>query len=202
MAPDEHESIRAPAWRRLAARVVDWAIVWALFFCMQVMGLSFWILDNSERISPRPWGRWFLPTLTVAALSAAADVLYTTKLGQTPGKDLLGIRVHAVAAQKVSPVRAGLRSLLPALALALPLPFALAGLAIVGLPALVDREQRSLADRLARTRVVPSESARPGGDRSRRNLIPFGMEKWIAGVTGDVRELPDPYDPPASTSRG
>ena len=93
-----------------------------------------------------------------------------------------------------------MRWLLPGVAVALPVPYAVAALAVLALPALVDRERRTLADRLANTCVVSSQVAVAERQASNVHVVRFAMEKWLGAVSGDhtVLKATDPHaaDPP------
>lgn len=182
--------IRAAAlWRRAAARVVDTTVAFALLFPLQITGLSFWVTRYDERVDPQPWGSWFLVFATTAAIAGILEVVFTTTSGQTPGKELLGIRIDALDDSPVGLRRAAFRWAVMGFAIVMP-PL-VAGVLIVAdaVPSLFGPDRRSLADRLAGTRVASTRGV-GRADASGTFVVRMGMEKWLAAVTGDLRVLP------------
>ena len=169
--------------------------MWTLFFAMQLTGVSFWVLDHSDSIAPQPWGTWFLAFVTVAVLIAVLEITYTVLIGQTPGKDLLGVRVESrgggtrTGDRAMSVQRSATRWLVPGVAIALPLPYAAVALGVIGAPAVFDAERRTLGDRIAGTRVVANNVAVESRAPVNVNVIRFAMEKWLGAVSGDHRVL-------------
>ena len=149
---------RPPAdpWRRAVARIIDLAIVATLLWTL-VLFQVFWFMDRlSQRVDPEPWGRWFAPTVAFVVIFAVFEVLFLVRnRGQTPGKDVMKIRVvPRRAGGKISVVRAVRRwVLLGVAALVHPIWMAALVLGIVGLPAAMTG-RRSMCDRLAGTVVV------------------------------------------------
>jgi uncharacterized RDD family membrane protein YckC len=184
----------APMWRRAAALGLDWLAMWTVLFALQVIGVAVWVSEHSETITPAPWGSAFLAIITVAGFYTAMSIVCVAKLGQTPGMDVFGVRVvHDDEPPTWS--CAAVRSVLPSLAIALPLPYATAVLAALALPAFLGEERATAADRLSRTRVVTTARVTAvHGRRRNHRLIRVGMEKIIAGVTGDASVLRESGD--------
>ncbi|MFI1352319.1 RDD family protein [Streptomyces sp. NPDC020898] len=110
-------SIARPG-RRLGALAVDWGL------CLLI---AYGLVADSYNEAAQVWAPLILFVLLLLTLGT---------LGFTPGKRLFGLRVVALDSGRVSPLRAGLRTLLFFLAI----------------PALIwDRDGRGLHDRLART---------------------------------------------------
>jgi uncharacterized RDD family membrane protein YckC len=169
--------------------VVDFAVAFALLFPLQVTGLSFWVTRYDERVDPRPWGSWFLIFATTCVIAGILEVVFTVASGQTPGKDLLGIRVDALDGSSVGLGRATGRWVVTGFVFVLPPIVAIGLLVADAFPSFLGADRRSWADRLAGTRVVSVRGV-ARGDASGTFVVRMGMEKWIAAVTGDLRVLP------------
>ena len=174
-----------------------------LAIALQVIGVTFWVRNYTDSVTPTPWGGTFMVVTTIAGLYAILELIDVAKRGQTPAKELLKIRV-------VHPDRDGgslgwgvafTRWLVPGLAMALPLYLAPFVLAVLGLPALFDPQRRTLHDRLARTTVVPYDAKQVEGPiKSRRALIRSGLDRQVAALAGKP-ELLDGDDDPTPTRR-
>ena len=137
----------AALWRRLAARLLDTLIgfaIWALAAMWLVIAV--W----GFRRSPLELREALLLALAVAALAAVLYVVYHVAFvggcGQTPGKMALGIAVVRRDGGRAGYGRAALRCLGDAIAI-LTL-----GVSLLG--AVFTREHRGLTDWLAGTRVI------------------------------------------------
>lgn len=116
--PEQGPGSIARPGRRLAALAVDWGL------CLLI---AYGLIADSYNEAAQVWGPLILLVLMVLTLGT---------VGCTPGKRLLGLRVVALGAGRVQPLRALLRTVLLFLAL----------------PALIwDRDGRGLHDRLAGT---------------------------------------------------
>lgn len=120
--PDEPAEPRAhpPAelWRRAAARLLDAAVVFFVLWVLVVLRVLWFMGELAEDVAPEPWGTAFVPTVAFVALFLAYEVTYLVRnQGQTPGKELLKVRVVPAGTEDghVGPARALLRSLLPVL---------------------------------------------------------------------------------------
>jgi uncharacterized RDD family membrane protein YckC len=127
----------AALWRRAAARLMDAAVVFFVLWVLVVLRLLWFMGSLSDDVDPRPWGRAFVPTVAFVVMFLAYEVVYLVRnQGQTPGKELLKVRVVRAANDAgelvtPGPARALVRSLVPVLtwlvspaALALGLLFA------------------------------------------------------------------------------
>jgi uncharacterized RDD family membrane protein YckC len=144
--------------RRVAARAIDAATVFFLLWALVVVRVL-WFMDFlSDRVDPEPWGRAFVATATFVVFSAVYEVIFLVhNKGQTPGKDIMKVRVVPTDGNKhVGAGRAVARWLLPGLAVLVP-PFWLGALAATatGIPALAQRRRRAVHDLVGGTVVVP-----------------------------------------------
>ena len=109
----EHSNVRhgyvLATWlQRLAAHLIDRLIVWGIFTA-GILGLTAAVIDtifddyditSEEEWVPvlssaveGGWGWWLFFAAGVALLAYAVWFLYTLRNGQTPGKQMVGIRV-------------------------------------------------------------------------------------------------------------
>ncbi len=181
---DEAET-SAPAlaalWRRGLARFIDYfAMFWALF-ALQVIGVTSWVDSTTTAF------------LTIGGLYALLEIVYISKRGQTPAKELLKIRVVHPGVQGPLGWRvAWTRWLLPGLALALPWWSVPIGLAVLGLPALFDPQRRTFYDRLAGTMVVPYDAKEVEGPvKTRQQLIRNPMDRNVGAVANEPKLMSD-----------
>lgn len=154
-AADLAAPLGAP-WRRLVARLVDAFTVFFLTFAIVIVFLVSFMDRLSDAVDPEPWGRALMATLLYIAVTFVYEVVFISQRGQTPGKDLLDLKVVSV--------RTGRHPTLPVAALrALPVavlrlvPGAAVGTAAtlaVGVSVPFDRRRRALHDLLAGTVVV------------------------------------------------
>ena len=144
----------ASLWRRAGARLVDLAIAAVVVLVpMVVAGGS--VVD---RFQDRPMAYGVAQSL----LNVAYELVFTTVLGGTLGKQALGLRVVDEATGRYPvPLRSLVRAVVP---LAGSLLRGFASLLVYG-PALFDDRKRGLHDRAARTTVVLAGAwVRGGGD--------------------------------------
>ena len=169
-------------WKRAAARVVDWIIVW--FCALPFTGYFLYragqamdpMVDSLIRDIESGTGsaaplvntevlRWMIPYLVVFTLVAMAyEVAFTTRSGATPGKKLLGLKVRLRDQPGPLPFQAALtRTLIPMganMLAGIPLVSTLLGLVQVidvVLPVVNERKQ-ALHDLMARTNVVDTRA--------------------------------------------
>lgn len=189
------ELVLAARWRRGLARLLDWTAMLFWLFAMQVIGLTSWLIDSV-------WAAF----LGIAVLYALLEVVYVAKRGQTPAKELFKIRVVRVDGTEGLGVgwrTALLRWLVPGLALALPWWVIPIALLVLGAPAFVDAQRRTLWDMLAGTIVVPYDAKLVEGPiKQRRNLVRSGLDRNIAAVTGRPSMLSDDEDDADEPGRG
>ena len=176
----------APLARRAAARAIDAATVLFTLWALVVLRVFWWMDGLSDRVHPEPWGRAFGATLTFVVLSGVYEVVFlVASKGQTPGKDLMKLRVvPRHGGEAVSWRRALGRWVLPGLVLLVPPLWAGAGLAAATGATVLGRSRRSLADRLAATAVVPYDRdvEDPDSVRPRR---PRRTSWWAGGLVVD-----------------
>jgi uncharacterized RDD family membrane protein YckC len=146
----------ASYWRRVVARLLDALAVFWLLFALVVVGIAFWVAPLTDHVHPSPWRDAFVATLTYAALLVVYEVAFVATRGQTPGKDLLKIKVVRIEDGRNPTVRQAMqRSLVHAGLSVVPHSW-LATLAqfVAGVTAPRSAARRSLADLASGTQVV------------------------------------------------
>jgi uncharacterized RDD family membrane protein YckC len=120
-------------WKRAAARIIDWVIVWLLVLPLAAYVFAYHVAadlpafrryleeieaGNTDATLPSLgtnellWITAYVVALTIVA--TVYEVLFTTHSGATPGKKLLGIRVRLRERPGPLPLRAALlRTVLP-----------------------------------------------------------------------------------------
>ena len=166
-------------WKRLAARLIDWVIVWFaalpltgyfIFRAADVLGPAFdsylrELESGNTRATPPTLQpgmlKWVVAYSVILTLVAIAyEVFFTTRTGATPGKRALGLRVRLRERPGPLPLQTALvRTLIPMggnLLSSLPLVSSLVALLQVadGLLPLVNERKQALHDLMARTNVV------------------------------------------------
>jgi uncharacterized RDD family membrane protein YckC len=128
-------------------------ILWVLV----VLRVLWFMSGLTGRFQPDPWGRAFVATVSFVALAIVYEAVFVSRSsGQTPGMDIVNVRVVGPGADgTVGAVRAVLR-VLPVLVVPMVRPVwaAVALLAVFGLM-LARPTRRSLVDSLTGTTVVP-----------------------------------------------
>jgi uncharacterized RDD family membrane protein YckC len=166
-------------WKRAAARIIDWIIVWVVslpltgYFLYRAFA-ELWpaVQDyanqleagNSSAAAPTATPemvKWLVGYSVLFTLVAIVyEVFFTTRSGATPGKKALGLRVRLREQPGPLPVQAALRrTVIPIggnLVSSLPLLSQLIGLLQVGdvLLPLVNERKQAIHDLMARTNVV------------------------------------------------
>lgn len=158
-------------------------VLWVLV----VLRVLWFVPGLTARFEPEPWGRAFVATAAFVVLAAIYEAVFVSRSsGQTPGKDIMNIRVVGPGEDgAVGAVRA-LGRALPALAVPVirPIWAAVAVLAISGLT-VAGPGRRSIVDALAGTTVVSYDrdredptARRPLGRHHRRAMerddVPLG----------------------------
>lgn len=146
----------APLWRRIVARAIDLATVLTVLFTAIVIQLFWFIGELSDRWQPEPWGRRLTSTLAFIALSAVYEWAFLVHSnGQTPGKDIMKLRVVTGRPTGAIPTGPALLRWLPlGLTPLLPsLPMMIVAAGLVSAPAFW-ASRRTGSDLLAGTRVV------------------------------------------------
>jgi uncharacterized RDD family membrane protein YckC len=85
-------AIPAP-WRRVAALLVDSVTVLFVNLALVLIGTAPLVDAAVDRWSPEPWGRSFVPTVIYAVLFLVYQTAFVAVRGQTPGMDLLDLKV-------------------------------------------------------------------------------------------------------------
>jgi uncharacterized RDD family membrane protein YckC len=133
----------APAWRRLAARVVDGLILAAIFTALVATGVMDVDVSSVDRIPQT----FFAMAVIVGGIYETA---FIASRGQTPGK--MALRIKVVRAEAPVPPglgRAVVRWAVPAVASIVPLgPLVVYGWLVW------DRRRQGLHDKAARTLVI------------------------------------------------
>lgn len=148
---------RALVWRRIFARAIDLATVAAALWVLVVVRVLWFMNDAATAVaSSSHWGRALAPLLAYVVALAVYEVAFLSwSDGQTPGKDLMDVRV--VTARNhgaVGPGRALRRWAAVGPALLFPLPWCVS-FAVVGTALSAVGPRRSLPDLVAGTEVIP-----------------------------------------------
>jgi uncharacterized RDD family membrane protein YckC len=139
---------------------VDAAVVFFVLWTLVVLRVLWFMGSLSDDVHPEPWGRAFVPTVAFVALFLAYEVVYLAyNRGQTPGKELLKVRVVRAADHGDHPdlglARALIRAPLPVLVwLASPVWLALGLLFVPGTSAPLSHRRAAWHDHLSGTAVV------------------------------------------------
>jgi len=143
-------------WRRAAAWLVDVVAVLFVDLALALIGTAPLIDAAVDRWSPEPWGPSMVPTVIYACLWFVYQTAFVALRGQTPGMDLLDLKVvDPATGEHPGWARAALRAL-PTTA-ARFVPTALGGtvaMLAVGVSAPLSDRRRGLHDLLAGTIVV------------------------------------------------
>jgi len=143
-------------WRRAAAFVADLVTVVFINLALVLVGGAALVDAAADRWSPEPWGRSFVPTLVYAVIFAVYETAFVAVRGQTPGMDLVDLKVVVPATGEHPGWRRALLRTLPMIGLRI-VPGALLGtLAMLGVGASIplDRQRRGLHDLLVGTTVI------------------------------------------------
>lgn len=154
----------APLSRRIAARAVDALAVAVWVWALSVAHILYYIPRLSKDVDPSPWGEMFLFLVSFVVLHVVYEVVFTSRTGATPGKDLMRLQVISVdcgsptssqALRRALPM--GLVWLVPGTWPAVPLSALIAAPGARG-------TGRGVHDVIAGTRVVhvPEEAPEPG----------------------------------------
>jgi uncharacterized RDD family membrane protein YckC len=141
---------------RAIARGVDMFTVLFLTLAVVLLGLAPAMDAISDRLAPGPWGRALAATVLYSIVASVYEVAFLVTRGQTPGKDLLNLRVVDAATGEPPGWSGAIRRTLPFAALRL-VPGPILGTVIVvvlGASVPFDRRGRALHDVLAGTVVV------------------------------------------------
>lgn len=149
----------APVWRRVAALVVDSVTVLFVNLALVLVGTAPLVDAAVDRWSPEPWGRSFVPTVVYGAIFLVYQTAFVAVRGQTPGMDLLDLKVLDAGAVATGAHPRWTRSLVRAVPLVALrfVPGALVGtmaLLAVEVSAPFDRRHRGVHDLVAGTVLV------------------------------------------------
>lgn len=154
--------------RRIAARVVDAFTVFFLTFGLAVTVLFAFMAELTDMLALEPWGRSLAPALLFFVVAVVYESTFVSLRGQTPGKDLLDVRVvdalDAEGARIPTPSVASARAVL-AWSVAFVPDLRLAfGLAATGaLLLLLGPVRLAVLDRIMTTAVVAYDADREEG---------------------------------------
>ena len=142
----------AGAFTRLAAFVVDWLIILAVYgFILASASFVLELLAGLEVDFAAASPIWYWIGFVVWAFAYMGLGLAIT--GRTVGKALLGLKVVTRAGAPISPARAAVR------VMAMPFSFALLGVGFLGI--ILGRERRALHDVISGCAVVYDWGDRP-----------------------------------------
>jgi uncharacterized RDD family membrane protein YckC len=79
--------------RRIAARAVDAFTIFFLTFGLAVTVLFAFMAELTDMLALDPWGRSLAPALLFFVVAVVYEATFVSRRGQTPGKDLLDVRV-------------------------------------------------------------------------------------------------------------
>lgn len=169
--------------RRLAARLVDTIAVATWMFALSIAHIFIHLQLWSDSVTPEPWGRWFLATVTFVVLYAVYEIGFITRTGSTPGKDLLGVRVVDASTGLNPRLSQSFLRWLP-LGAAQPIPLLWLGMLLtgaIGATGLADPERRALHDRLSGTRVVTKDlpDTEEGQEARRQSFMPRLVDPFL-----------------------
>lgn len=189
-------------WRRLAARLLDMFTTFFLTFAL-VLLVFVWFLDGlSETLDPAPWGRGFVALLLYIIVSTAYEVVFVSQRGQTPGKDVMKLKVIHDASGTHPTVNVALVRSLPLALLRLVPGAGIGTLAtfVVGASAPVAHRKRALHDLLAGTSVVVYDSDEeedgPGRYPARARVSrSYGPRTWWHAIGDHLDRRADDRDP-------
>lgn len=150
---DSSRPILGAIYRRAVARALDMFTVLFIEFAIVLLGL-WWVMDAiSTNVDPQPWGRAFAATVLYVVVAAIYEILFLTTRGQTPGKDLLNLKVVDRATGEAPSLAMSVRRTAPFLVLRM-VPGAFLGSLVVGAMCPVGSSRLSIADRIANTMVI------------------------------------------------
>lgn len=165
----------AGAFTRLAAFVIDWLIIVAVYGLL--VASARWLFatffDVQLEISAETGLAWLLG---LAGWAVVYTVVGLTISGRTIGKTLLGLKVVTRGGMPLGIGRASGRTLV------MPLSFALLGLGLVGI--VLGRERRALHDVIAGTAVVYDWGDRPAE-------MPAPLTRWLESRGMAIVSPPD-----------
>lgn len=141
---------------RVLARAVDMFTVLFITLGVVLIGLAPVMDAVSDRIDPAPWGRALAATVLYSIVASVYEVAFLVTRGQTPGKDLLHLRVVDATTGSPPGWSGAIRRTVPLAVLRL-VPGPALGTAVIlvlGASAPFDRCRRGLHDLLGGTVVV------------------------------------------------
>jgi uncharacterized RDD family membrane protein YckC len=121
-----------------------------------LVGFAPLIDQLSSRFDPSPWGRSFVAMLMYSLVASVYEVVFLSIRGQTPGKDLLDLKVVVRGTVDHPSWSTSVLRVLP-IAVLRVVPPPLVGACLVGVLGVsspIDRDRRGLHDLLAGTIVI------------------------------------------------
>ena len=178
------------ALRRLAARAVDLFTIFFLTFALAVTVLFAVMRPLSDALDIGPWGTSFAPTLLFGIVAVLYETAFVCLRGQTPGKDLLNLRVTRTDDTIPTRETALGRSIVLTLPLLAPDP-AIGVIVVLAIAAPVAFGSAGLHERIARTMVSAydadaEEPALPGVPPDAIEER-YGPRSWWRALTKETR---------------
>lgn len=182
--------------RRVVARLVDMVTVVVLCLIIVVLGFAPLMDWLSDRVDPSPWHRALMATVLYALVASVYEVIFLVARGQTPGKDLLNVRVVDASSGSTPGLRTAIVRTVPFAVLRMvPGPWlGTAACGVLGVSAPFDADRRGLHDRLAGTRVETYDADEEESDGDPMPTIDredffhrYGPRSWWEQVMRRVR---------------
>ena len=143
--------------RRVAARAVDAFTVFFVTFGLAVSVLFAVMAPLTDALDLGPWGRALAPTLVFVLLAVTYETVFVALRGQTPGKDLLNVKVTRDGTSAPLWVTAFVRAVVAWSVVVVAVVDLRVGLAIVAagvLALVIDPGRMGVLDRLCGTTVI------------------------------------------------
>lgn len=166
----------APMWRRAIARALDAATMLMILWVVSILLTPLFMKGLVARVASGPWGRSLAPTVLFVAIAISYEAVFVCRnLGQTPGKDVMNVRVVSDDGL-VSPRSALVRAAGTSIIWLVPAPLFAAAFLGSAILAMAVWPRLAIHNALARTRVVaynrsaedPDAPPRPSLLRTRR----------------------------------
>lgn len=200
-----HQRPPATPWRRVAARAIDAATVVTLLWTLVVTHALWFMPELTDRFQPEPWGRSFVATLAFLVLAAIYEAVFVVRNeGQTPGKDLMDLRVVGPRTDgRMTVARTLARwSPLAVVPVVRPAWAAVLGVAVMAATVVLGSRWRPVTDAIAGTVVVgydrdledptarqPSTRRRRRAEARRRAEVRTGIESEPRRPTRGIRDV-------------
>lgn len=175
----------------MAGWAIDLVTVLFLTLAIVLVGTAPLIDDAASRWAPEPWGSAFVSTLLFSVTFFVYETAFLAVRGQTPGMDLVQLKVIVPATgEHPSWRRAALRTLPLTLLRVVPTAiFGTVAMLLVGISAPVDRRRRGLHDFLAGTIVISYDA--DADDEDEDGGVPQRVDRDDLADTYGSRSLTD-----------